>query len=56
MKVEEPAKPSTDQPDEADEDGNMTNIQLAWENADLAKTIYLKRLETVSEGNDEIVT
>jgi hypothetical protein len=31
----------------------MTNIQLAWENADLAKAIYKKHLEALSEGSSE---
>lgn len=41
------------QTDSPDDDGNMTNIQLAWENADLAKAIYSKHLETLAEGSSE---
>lgn len=47
------ADPADVQADAADDDGNMTNIQLAWENADLAKAIYQKHLATLSEGSSE---
>lgn len=41
-----------EQPTEDQEEEEPTNIQLAWENVELAKTILMRHLETLPEDSD----